>query len=209
VHLAGRGSRWRPKRNCKVRARVIKPVKAKANEGVRKPVTKGAVMSENSGSPEQRGHAGGSSVWVWLLPVGTFLLGALLAGLVVGAGSFGGGEDGSGGAEEVAEPESTTASENPGEAGSTEGDVAVVIPRACLEAAENAEAAARQVDELVSAVREFDARALEELVDRFQKLQGDIERSGRECRDAAGGRLQDGRLIMPLPTVSTTPSPAR
>lgn len=176
---------------------------------MRKPITKGAVMSENQGSPEQRDHAGGSSVWVWLLPVGTFLLGALLAGVVVGAGALGGGEDGSGDAAEVAEPESPTASGEPAEADSAEADVAVVIPRACVEAADNAEAAARQVNEVVSAVREFDARALEELVDRFQKLQGDIERFGRQCRDAAGGRLQDGELIMPVPTVSTTPSPAR
>jgi hypothetical protein len=165
-------------------------------------------MSENSGSREP-GHAAGSSVWVWLLPVGTFLLGAVLAGAVVGAGALGGGEDGSGGAEEVAEPESPAASTDPGEADSAEADVAVVIPRACVDAADNAEAAARLVDDVVSAVREFDARALEELVDRFQKLEGDIERSRRECREAAGGRLQDGELIMPVPPVTTTPSQAR
>lgn len=152
------------------------------------------------------GTAGGggrarSSVSTWLLPVLAFLLGCLLGGLVVGAGTS---DDGG----SVAGPTPTTpagADDNGADPSPSADDLVVRVPESCLQAADGATQATAQVDDVVAAVRDLDARRLQEIVDQIQQVQPDVQRFAEQCRSVAGERLQDGQLATPAP--AATPSP--
>lgn len=142
-----------------------------------------------------------SSSWTWLLPVLTFLVGCLLGGVVVAAGAFDGDDD------QVAAP-STTSSPEPGdgaEPSPTPSDLVVRVPESCLRAAEAAAEASRQFDDVVAAVRDLDARRLQELVDRVQQAQPEAQRLAEQCRSVAGERLLD---VDVTPTPAPTPTPS-
>ena len=163
-----------------------------------------------TGTPAERGTApdapaagsGGGGTWRWLLPALAFVAGVALGAAVVGVGNLG---------EDDVRASSTAASPTPeptDEADPTaSSDVVVRVPGACLEAAEGAEEAARQVDDVAEAVRAFDARRLQELVDRFQQLQPEVQRLADRCRELSGTRLQEGTLVTPEPVASTGPAP--
>lgn len=141
-----------------------------------------------------------SSTWTWLLPVITFLVGCLLGGLVVGAGAFDDAESGLADAQPTESP-------TPDDAGTPSPgptDLVVTVPESCLEAADRASEFARQVDDVVVAVRDLDARRLQEIVDEIQQLQPNVQRLAEQCRSVAGERLQDGQLATPTPA----PTPA-
>lgn len=141
-----------------------------------------------------------SSTWTWLLPVLTFLVGCLLGGVVVGAGAFGGDE------QQAAAPEATASPDAGADPDPSPGadDLVVRVPESCLEAADGATEATGQVDEVVTAVRDLDARRLQEIVDRIQRVQPEVQRLAEQCRSVAGQRLQDGQLATsaPVPTAS-------
>lgn len=139
-----------------------------------------------------------SSTWTWLLPVLTFLVGCVLGGVVVGAGAFDGDD------ETVASP-STTSSPTSGDAepSPTPNDLVITIPESCLQAAEAASEASQQFDDVVAAVRDLDARRLQEVVDSVQQAQPEAQRLAEQCRSVAGERLQDVEVV---PGASPTPS---
>lgn len=146
-----------------------------------------------------------SSTWSWLLPVLTFLLGCLLGGGVIAAGAS---QD----ADDVAAAPSATAS--PGETGTGGGsedepedeaeddEPEVRVPESCLAAADGAVVAANRVDDVVKAVRDLDARRLQELVDEVQQQQPRVRELAERCRSTAGERLEDAELTSPEPSAS-------
>lgn len=138
---------------------------------------------------------GRSSVWTWLLPALAFVAGVALGAVVVAVGASGGDDR---------QPDVSASPTSEPDAGAeptstAPSDAVVRVPAACLQAADAAEEAARQVDDLVEAVRVFDAGRLQELVDRFQELQPEVQRLADACREVAGDRLQDGDLVTPTP----------
>lgn len=143
-----------------------------------------------------------SSTWTWLLPVLTFLVGCVLGGVVVAAG----GSDADG--ERTAAPTpATTADQEEDGADPSPGptDLVVRVPQSCLDAADGATEATGQVDDVVAAVRDLDARRLQEIVDRIQQVQPRVQRLAEQCRSVAGQRLQDGELATSAPVPSPTP----
>lgn len=159
------------------------------------------------GDPSEDSH---SSTWTWLLPVLTFLLGCLLGGVVIGVGATGGTP------EQVAAPETTSAPEEPADedgAGTdvsptpdAEEDTVVRVPESCLAAADGAVVASNRIDDVVAAVRDFDARRLQEVVDEIQQQQPQVRELAERCRSTAGERLEDAeRQTTPEPTPSASP----
>lgn len=153
-----------------------------------------------TGAPPTTGGTSGRS-WSWLLPALAFVAGVALGALVVGVGTLG---DDAGSTSASGVTASPTAEPDPEEPRSS-ADVIVRVPGACLEAADGAEEAARQVDDVADAVRAFDARRLQELVDRFQQLQPEVQRLADRCRELSGGRLQEGTLVTPEAVPTPTP----
>jgi len=134
-----------------------------------------------------------------LLPVLTFLIGCALGGVVVGAGAFDGDD------EQIAAP-STTSSPTPGDdrqPSPTPSDLVIRVPESCLQAAEAAAEASRQFDDVVAAVRDLDARRLQEIVDSVQQAQPEAQRLAEQCRSVAGERLGDVEV-----TSAPAPSPS-
>ena len=154
--------------------------------------------------PAPAPEGGHSSMWSWLLPVLTFLLGCLLGAVVVAAGA-------SSGAEDLTErPAAAPAPEVPGsEDGEVDGetepepqDVEVQIPESCLAAADGAVVAANRIDDVVAAVRDLDAQRLQEIVDEVQEQQPQVRELAERCRSTAGERLEDAELIPAEPSAS-------
>ena len=144
--------------------------------------------------------SGGGSVWTWLLPALAFVAGVALGAVVVAVGASG---DGDGRSDVTASPTSDpSAGADPTSTASS--DAVVRVPSSCLEAADGAEEAAREVDDVVEAVRAFDARRLQEIVDRFQQLQPEVQRLADQCRETAGERIQDGELVTPTPAPASS-----
>ena len=134
----------------------------------------------------------------WLLPALTFAAGVALGAVVVAVGNTGGGGNGGAASRAVESAEPGAIDPSP-----SRRDLIVQVPGVCLEAIDAAEAATREVDDLVEAVRDFDAARLQELVDRFQQLESTTRESADRCRAVSGERLQDGTLVVP----SLTPAP--
>lgn len=130
----------------------------------------------------------------WLLPALTFIAGVALGAVVVAVGSSGN----DGGGTTASPPTPAPAPVGPSPARS---DLVVKIPGVCLDAIDSAEEATREVDDLVSAVRAFDAARLQALVDRFQELEVTIRASAEGCREVTGERLEDG-VGAPSPTAA-------
>ena len=147
----------------------------------------------------------GRSTWTWLLPALAFVAGVALGAVVVAVGASGDDDDTVPGVTASSSPEASATPDGAGNVTATpSGDALVRVPASCLDAADGAERAARQVDDVAAAVREFDARRLQELVDEFQQLQPEVQRLADQCRSAAGEGLGDGTLVTPAPAASAS-----
>lgn len=135
----------------------------------------------------------------WLLPALAFVVGVVLGAVVVGVGASVGSDAADTTASVTAEPEAPDDEQEPA---TSPSDVLVRVPGSCLEAADGAEQAAGQIDDVVEAVRALDARRLQELLDEFQQLQPDIQALADRCREVAGEQLEDGGLITPAPAAT-------
>lgn len=152
--------------------------------------------------PPERGR---SSVWSWLLPVLTFLLGCLLGGVVIAAGASSSAEDLTEQPVTAPTPEATSSQDSDvdGETEPESEDVEVQIPESCLAAADGAVVAANRIDDVVEAVRDLDPARLQELVDEVQEQQPQVRELAERCRSTAGERLEDADLT---PEPSASPS---
>jgi hypothetical protein len=140
------------------------------------------------------GSGDGSPALAWVVPVLAFLAGCLLSGIAVAVITSGPDED----ASATAPPSAVPAS--PGTAAVPSPELVVRVPQSCLDAADGAIVAAGEAEQVVEAVRELDARRLQEIVDRFQRTQPGLQEAARRCRETTDERIQDGLLDTPAPT---------
>lgn len=172
------------------------------------------MTSTDSTSPHAAPPVATASPWTWLLPALTFLAGVALAGAVFavtnagtdsGASSSTGSGDGQGvGADASASASPTSATSSP-----SPTDLVVTVPQSCLDAADGVSRASQEVRAAVDAVRDLDARRLQEIVDRIQALQPEVQALADTCRASAGARLEDGTLASSAPAAGgeAVPSP--
>lgn len=151
-------------------------------------------------------ETGSSSTWTWLLPVLTFLLGCVLGGVVIAAGISGDTDDSVAAPEQTAEP---GPSGEDGAAGDPSAEpepeeTVVRVPESCLAAADAAVVASNRLGDVVAAVRDLDARRLQEVVDEVQQKQPQVQELAERCRSTAGERLEDAEL----PPAEPSPTPS-
>lgn len=137
------------------------------------------------------------SRWTWLLPAITFVVGVALAGVVFAVTGSGDGDGAVSDARASASPAAPTTA--PSSAG-----LVVTVPQSCLDAADGVTRTSQEVRGAVDAVRDLDARRLQEIVDRIQALQPQVQALANTCRATAGTRLQDGTLATAAPAPSPT-----
>jgi hypothetical protein len=134
------------------------------------------------------------SRWVWVLPALTFLVGLALGALVVGA------------PDEAPVPATTDPAAAPAsEPSAAPSDLLVRVPEPCLAVAEQAEEAVAVVDRAVAAVRSFDARELQEVLDQAQDLRPGVERLAADCRARTGRDAVGGETVTSAPTPGAAP----
>jgi hypothetical protein len=145
---------------------------------------------------------GDSGARAWVVPALMFVAGLLLGGVAVAAVGIDGEEADPLAVPSVSPSPSPSPSPDDVDAGGPQ-DVNVRIPAACVQVAEEADAAFEDVDAFADAVRDFDARRLEEFLDRFQEVRPRIESLSEECRELASEGLVEGDLITPTPAASS------
>ncbi len=147
-------------------------------------------MSDRSGSPpEQEGRGPGSVLrgWYVLVPAAALVIGILLGALVVGVV----GDDEQ---PEDASPEPTN---TPTATDGTE----VVVPNACLEAADTAEQIIMSLENGIGAIREFQEDRIRALLNELEDLEARARRQATECR-----RVSINDVPETPPTPTTPPS---
>lgn len=136
------------------------------------------------------------SRWFWVLPALTFLAGLALGALVIGAPDDG------------PAPAPPDAAGAPGlEPSAAPGDLLVRVPEPCLAVAEQAEEAVAVLDRAVRAVRSFDPRELQEVLDQAQGLRPGVEQLASDCRARAGRDVVGGDTVTSAPRPGAAPAP--
>jgi hypothetical protein len=154
--------------------------------------------------PAGKGESNGPRP-AWVLPALLFVAGLLLGGVAVAAADL--GDDSEPVATSSPSPSpSPSSSPSPSPTGTGTSDVNIRVPAPCIQVAEEADAAFDEVDALAAAIRDFDARELQEFLDRFQSLRPRIEGLSQQCRERASEGLVEGNLITPTPAPTSTPS---
>lgn len=128
-----------------------------------------------------------------------FTVGALLVGLVLG------GALGYVSHSQPAAPSSPGAAESPvATATPGAGDVAVnaVVPRQCLDAAQQASDALTTAQDGLSAVADFDAARLREVLRSLQSAQPVVQDLAEQCRAQASASASTLPSVTPLPSAS-------
>jgi hypothetical protein len=126
------------------------------------------------GEPEPSTSARGLPGWFWSLPAGTFLVGLVLGGVVVGAG--GGGS---------AEPTPSPGTSLPRPAGTPRPTVAatVTVPTSCLEAVGEARRTLGTLGEELDGLSGLDLERLGRLSDAAAEAESAVRDVTRTCRD--------------------------
>lgn len=146
--------------------------------------------------------AAGTGARRWLVPAVVFVAGLLLGGGAVALSSAN-----SSGSDQVAAPvASPSPTPSPSPSPADPADLAIRIPAPCVQVAEEADAAFQDIDQLAEAVRGFDARTLQQFLDRFQQVRPRIEALSQECQDRAAAGVVEGDLVTPTPAPDTAPS---
>ena len=156
-----------------------------------------------STAPEPRG-----SRWSWLLPVGTFLAGCALGGVVVGVGAVGGDDEPPAPAAAPAadagtgdEADGTTGDES---AGGSDSGLYVRVPDSCVQTADDAATLVEQVDRVVAAVADLEPERLRQTVDDVQQIRDGVQDVAEQCQAAAAQRLQDAEADEAPPATPTS-----
>lgn len=154
----------------------------------------------DTGTPA--GGRTGSGTWSWLLPALTFLAGCVLGAVVVGVGVA--GDEPSRPPVPSAAPEAGAGRDGQDGDGAVDEDLYVRVPASCLRGADSALRMVDRVDEVVAAVRDVDARRLQETVDEIQQVRQQVEQLAQECRTAGRDSVEDASAGPPVPTPGTS-----
>ena len=138
-----------------------------------------------------RSSSGGGRLPSWALvaaPAAALVVGVLLGVVLTSVGGDSGGD---------ADGSPTTSASDSSSPGT--GDVAVVVPSECGDAAETVREATNLIRENVSAIREFRTK---DIVDFLNELE-DLDQQARDQADACS--KVDVSTVSPSPTSSVTP----
>lgn len=106
-----------------------------------------------------------------VIPAAAFVIGLVIGGLVIGAGSDGGGEPSA--------SETVTVSPSPNES----ADTAVVVPRECIQAAETAQQATQLIRDNLSAIQEFQGQRIVDMLNQLEGLSKQANDQAESCSD--------------------------
>ncbi len=113
----------------------------------------------------------------WLaaaVPAATFVVGLILGGLVIGVGIVG----------ETGDPDAGgSPSPSEGSQPTPTSDVTVVVPNACIEAADTVTEAMDLIQDGVSALRDFRPQELVELLDQLEDLDARARDLAQQCSE--------------------------
>ncbi|WP_199516613.1 hypothetical protein [Nucisporomicrobium flavum] len=129
-----------------------------------------SAMQVGTGNPRQRR-------WFWIVPALTFAVGLMLGGTLIAVAD---GPDGDS-TPATAQPAPTTS--QPAQAAPE--DRTLTIPASCEQGLERARTAMTTVGEAVRALRDLDTGRLQELLDRLQDAQREVEALVDRCRTEA------------------------
>ena len=132
-----------------------------------------------AGKPTGLPGGGTRSGWFVALPALTLLLGLVLGALIAGVAVDGPltGEDPS------SDPTSTESpSPEPDETSPT-GDIEVVVPQECLEAADTVEEATKVLRDGVGAIEDFEREPLLDVLNRLEDLEAEAREQADRCSD--------------------------
>lgn len=127
----------------------------------------------------QPGERSGPSRAFWLVPALTFAVGLLLGALVVGAATSG----------DDADPPAAQAMATPDPTPAAGGDLEIVVPASCLQAAEHADEIVEIMNRGVIAAGDLDAEAVQEALDELVEMRPTIEALIDQCREAAAAEV--------------------
>ena len=139
----------------------------------------------------------GRSVWSWLLPAVTFLVGAALS-----AGLFAVGDTDEPASDRRLAGPSAEPTSGDGAVQTPDQQVVVKVPAVCVKAAELAQTVTAALGNVADAAGSLDARRLQESLDVVQKIRPEVEATAGQCRDLA----LDGQIVTPDPTGAPTPT---
>jgi hypothetical protein len=153
----------------------------------------------STGASTESSAPDGKSVWTWLLPALTFLVGAALSAVLFAVGDT----DDTASDRPLAGPSAEPTSDD-GDVSTPDEEVVVQVPSVCVEAAELAQTVTAALGDVADAAGALDARRLQESLDVVQQIRPEVEATARECRDLALA----GRIVTPDPTGPPTPTPS-
>ena len=156
----------------------------------------------DSGTPA--GGRTGSGTWSWLLPALTFLAGCVLGAVVVGVGVGGDEQPSASGPSAGAQASAGRDGQDGDGDGEVDDDLYVRVPASCLQGADSALRMVDRVDEVVAAVRDVDARRLQETVDEVQQVRRQVEQLASECRTAGRDSVEDASAGGAVPSPGTS-----
>ncbi|PRY20203.1 hypothetical protein [Pseudosporangium ferrugineum] len=115
--------------------------------------------------------------WSWLVPALAFAVGLVLGGTLIAVAD--GSDDAATPATAQPAPPASHAAQPASE------DRTITIPASCEQGLERARTAMTTVGEAVQALRDLDTRRLQELLDRLQDAQREVEALVDRCRTEA------------------------
>lgn len=122
---------------------------------------------------ENRPQSARTTHWSLIaVPAVALLVGLVLGGLVVGVGTGGSSADPEG-RETVTVSPSANSSE----------DTAVIVPRECVQAAESVQEATRLIRDELSAIRNFQAGRIVDLLNELEDLTNQADEQAQRCSD--------------------------
>lgn len=145
-------------------------------------------MTEGSSSTGAGRGQRRSSAWYVLVPAVALVLGLVLGGLLVWVGKDPG----------VAPTDPATTSQTPEPVEPSQAGTAVVVPDACLEAADSAREAVDAIQKGVGSVRNFNGDEIIDLLDRLEDIDARVRDQVATCRET---EVTDA----PLETESVSP----
>lgn len=140
-------------------------------------------MSENNQSSSSGPTTGGSSRftasrWYAVLPVVTLVVGLILGSVIAGLAVDQSSDDDPG-----ATP-TTPGDTATGPDGATPtGDVNVVVPKECLEAADTVEEATNVLREGMGSLRDFERQPLLDMLNRLEDLEAQARKQAEQCSE--------------------------
>lgn len=141
------------------------------------------------------GARGWAARWSWLLPAGTFLAGCALGAVVTGVGQVGTADDpapsaAGSAADGTPDEDPVDPGGGPDEDGGVGEDLTVRVPAVCVQTADDASALVDSVDDLVSAIADFDPGRLRRTVDDVQQIRDEVQDEAEQCRKAAAEQVR-------------------